>query len=81
VVQIHQVKFVFLIKNKPSINLAHALNENKNESDLSKNVDNISSPTNPSKSTQKSATLEFSQVPKKYRRRPLTQDEIDLVTV
>ncbi len=34
-----------------------------------------------SKAGQKSASLEFSQTPKKYRRRPLTQDEIDLVTV
>jgi hypothetical protein len=34
-----------------------------------------------SKAGQKSAPLEFSQTPKKYRRRPLTQDEIDLVTV
>jgi len=37
--------------------------------------------TSQSKTGQKSAPLEFSQTPKKYRRRPLTQDEIDLVTV
>lgn len=33
------------------------------------------------KPTKKGAALEFNQTPKKYRRRPLTQDEIDLVTV
>jgi len=71
-------------KNKLSINcssIAHASSESKNESNLSKNIDTSSSTTNQSKSTQKSAPLEFSQTPKKYRRRPLTQDEIDLVTV
>ena len=44
-----------------------------------------SSPTstnnNQSKSSELSTTLEFSQTPQKYRRQPLTQDEIDLVTV
>ncbi len=34
-----------------------------------------------SKVSQKSASFEFSQTPNKYRRRPLTQDEIDLVAV
>jgi hypothetical protein len=48
---------------------------------LVKNVDASSSTTNQLKSIQKSASLEFFQTPKKYRRRPLTQDEIDLVTV
>jgi len=33
------------------------------------------------KTGQKSAPFEFSQIPNKYRRRPLTQDEIDLVTI
>ncbi len=48
---------------------------------LVKNVDASPSTTNQLKSIQKSASLEFFQTPKKYRRRPLTQDEIDLVTV
>lgn len=31
--------------------------------------------------SQKAASLGFSEIPAKYRRRPLTQDEIDLVSV
>jgi len=37
--------------------------------------------TSSPKATGKSTTVEFADLPKKYRRRPLTQDEIDLVTV
>jgi hypothetical protein len=76
--------FLFSIKNKSLINvysIAHALSGSKNGSDLSKNIAASSPSTNQSKSTKKSTPLEFSQTPKKYRRRPLTQDEIDLVTV
>ena len=47
----------------------------------SKNDSKLTGATSASKSGQKTPTLEFSQTPKKYRRRPLTQDEIDLVTV
>ncbi len=75
---------IFLIENKSSNNfycIAHTLSENKNESNASENLETSPSTTNQLKSTKTSTSLEFSQTPKKYRRRPLTQDEIDLVTV
>lgn len=34
-----------------------------------------------SKTVKNSVAVDFSEMPAKYRRRPLTQDEIDLVTV
>lgn len=49
----------------------------KTESSVHKTV----GATSESKVSQRAATLEFSQIPKKYRRRPLTQEEIDLVSV
>jgi hypothetical protein len=55
----------------------HGSNENKSNT-TSTGATSSSSTTKPG---QKGASLEFSQTPKKYRRRPLTQDEIDLVTV
>jgi len=68
---------IFFFNNQRIIivdSAVHASNENKSES----------KPTGATSSTkpgQKSVSLEFSQTPKKYRRRPLTQDEIDLFTV
>ncbi len=55
----------------------HASKESKSDSSSAKTI----GATSQSKPGQKSAPLEFSQTPKKYRRRQLTQDEIDLVTV
>ncbi|UJR35988.1 hypothetical protein I4U23_028728 [Adineta vaga] len=55
-------------------------NQSKNATPSSSSSSS-SSTNNQSKKIQTPATLEFSQTPNKYRRRPLTQDEIDLVTV
>ena len=44
-------------------------------------VASSAAPATPSKSVQNSVTLDFSEVPKRYRRRPLTEEEIDLVAV
>lgn len=55
----------------------HASKESTSGSSTSK----TSGASSPSKSDHNSDSLEFSQIPKKYRRRPLTQDEIDLVAV
>jgi hypothetical protein len=52
----------------------HASNEKKTDS-------KPTGATSSTKPIQKSVSLEFSQTPKKYRRRPLNQEEIDLVTI
>ncbi|CAF3561190.1 unnamed protein product [Rotaria sordida] len=57
--------------------VTRASTENKSDSHVSQTIGASSQP----KVGQKSAALEFSQTPKKYRRRPLTQDEIDLIAV
>ena len=53
-----------------------------NDIDPSANTSHGSeSKVNPAKETQTSGSLEFFETPTRYRRRPLTEEEIDLIKV
>ncbi|CAF0831701.1 unnamed protein product [Adineta ricciae] len=70
----------------PAIHFRYGANHADAHSSSHHEPENVpASPTstnnNQSKSSEISTTLEFSQTPQKYRRQPLTQDEIDLVTI
>ncbi|CAF0831589.1 unnamed protein product [Adineta ricciae] len=70
----------------PVIRFRYGANHTDPHSSSHHESENVSaSPTstnnNQFKSSGISTTLEFSQTPQKYRRQPLTQDEIDLVNI
>ncbi|CAF0831241.1 unnamed protein product [Adineta steineri] len=71
------IRFKYGVNHSDSTN--HAPKENKSESNTAKTSGATTS--SQSKISQKSGSLEFSQIPNKYRRRQLTQEEIDLVTI
>ncbi|CAF3543873.1 unnamed protein product [Adineta steineri] len=76
---IPMIQFRYGLNQTSSNSSTHSLTGMKNES---KTIDKTSSTPNQLKSNQKSTTtFEFLQIPKKYRRRPLTQAEIDLVAI
>ncbi|CAF0789161.1 unnamed protein product [Adineta ricciae] len=56
----------------------HATKENVKDSS---SVVNKAGATSPTKTVQQAGTFEFVQTPAKYRRRSLTQEEIDLVAI
>ena len=64
----------------PAGSVAHLAADHQTEATADKSVATPSSAKS-SKTVRNSITLDFAQLPKKYRRRPLTQDEIDLVAV
>ncbi|CAF1376624.1 unnamed protein product [Rotaria magnacalcarata] len=71
-----------LIRFKYGMNQSGATSHGLQESKTNVTVTRSAGAPSQSKTTgHKSDPLEFSQTPKKYRRRPLTQDEIDLVAV
>ncbi|UJR10074.1 hypothetical protein I4U23_014296 [Adineta vaga] len=55
----------------------HALKEHKSDSNTVKSVGAISQ----TKAVEHTDTFEFSETPTKYRRRQLTQEEIDLIAI
>ncbi|CAF0935601.1 unnamed protein product [Didymodactylos carnosus] len=67
------IKFKFGSNGTGSIAHSKTINENESKSPSGTSI-------NMWKITEKSPTVEFTELPKRYRRRPLTQDEIDLVT-
>ncbi|CAF2540440.1 unnamed protein product [Rotaria sp. Silwood2] len=69
------IRFKYGANQSGSVN--HASTESKSDSSMAQAIGASSQ----SKAGQKSASLEFSQTPKKYRRHPLTQDEIDLIAI
>ena len=58
--------------------VTHATKENTK---ASSSVVNKTGATSQAKAVQQAGTFEFAQTPAKYRRRSLTQEEIDLVAV
>ncbi|CAF4553690.1 unnamed protein product [Rotaria socialis] len=70
-----------LIRFKYGMNQSGATSHGLQESKTNVNVTHSIGAPSRSKTGHKSDPLEFSETPKKYRRRPLTQDEIDLVAV
>lgn len=73
---------LFVISILKMFSIASTSNEIKTDSNTVQSLEKSSSwESNTMQSNSIDDTIDFFQTPKKYRRRPITQDEIDLLAV